>query len=69
MIKISKKAAFIFMIIMCMIFVISFREINWDNIKEGKAIFKEISSSIAPFILTIIFFIFYMKRIKEEKGK
>lgn len=69
MIKISKKVAFILMIIMCIILVISLREINWDNIKEGKSIYKEISDSIAPLLLTILFFIFYMERLKEEKNK
>jgi len=69
MIKISKKAAFIFMIIMCMILVIYLREINWDNLKSGKDVFREIKPSIAAFIVTIIFFVLYMKRLKEEQGK
>ena len=69
MIKISKKAAFIIMIIMCVIFVISLREINWQMIKDGKDIFKEINPSIAPFLLIIISLIFYMQRLKEEQDK
>lgn len=67
MIKISKKVAFIVMIIMSILFVISLRSINWENLKEGKDIFKEINSSVAPFLLIIIYFIYYMKRLKEER--
>ena len=69
MIKISKKVTFILMIVTCMILVIYLREINWDNLKEGKNVFKEINPSIAPFLLTIIFFVSYMKKLKEEKSK
>jgi len=67
MIKISKKAAFIIMIIMCIIFVISLTEINWELIKEGENVFKEINPSITYLVLTILYFMFYMKRVKEEK--
>jgi len=67
MIKISKKAAFIIMIIMCVIFVISLKEINWQRIKEGKDIFKEINPSITYFILTVLYFMFYIKRIKKGR--
>ena len=66
MIKISKKVTFILMIIMCIVFVLTLREINWSNLKAGKNIFKEISASIAPFLLIIVFFISYIERIKEK---
>ena len=69
MIKISKKASFVIMIVMCMIFVLSLREINWKTIQEGKDIFKEINPSITYFILTILYFMFYAQRLKEEKDK
>ena len=66
MIKISKKVAFVIMIIMCVIFVLSLREINWITIQERKDIFKEINPSITYFILIILYFMFYIQRLKEE---
>ncbi len=66
MIKISKKITFILLLIMCIIFIISLREVNWDLVKKGEEVFKEINPPITYFIVTLTFFLLYIQKLKKE---
>jgi len=57
------------MLIVCVIFILSLREVNWSLVQKGENVFKEINPSITYFIVTFVFFIFYIQKIKEEKRK
>ena len=66
MIKISKKITFIIMVIMCVTFILTLRDIDWSSVQKNENVFQEINPAIAAFIVTFIFFIQYIQKLKEE---
>ncbi len=66
MIKISKKLTFVILIILCIIFVLSLRDIDWDLVQKNENVFQEINPAIAAFIAALFFFIQYVQKLKEE---
>ena len=52
---------------MCIFFVVTMREIDWDLIDSGEGVFDEISLPIVNLLMTIYFILYYVKKLKEEK--
>lgn len=65
MIKFSKKTAFYLALIMCIFFVFSIRDVNWDLVNKGENIYRELSFSISFLILTVYFILYYVRKLKE----
>ena len=66
MIKLSKKTALFLMIFMCIFFLLTLRNIDWKVIDSGEGVYKEISLPLANLQMTIYFFLYYVKKMKEE---
>lgn len=65
MIKLSKKTVLFILVVMCIITVLSLREINWEKLLNGEDVYKEISATLAYFLTTVLFFIYHLKNLKE----
>jgi hypothetical protein len=64
MIKLSKKTAFILMVIMSLGLMFSLISVKWENINEN--LIKELKLPFLSLLLTIYYIIYYVRILKEE---
>lgn len=67
MIKFSKKILFISTIVMTILFVLAIRDVKWELVLKGESIYLELRESIVCLLLIIIFLVYYVNKLKEEK--
>lgn len=63
----SKKVLFILMLIPAIIGGITLRYVDWSTLENGNGFFKEIQLSAILLILSFIFMVRYVKKLKSEQ--
>lgn len=52
---------------MTILFVLAIRDVKWELVLKGESIYLELRESIVCLLLIIIFLVYYVNKLKEEK--
>jgi hypothetical protein len=69
MIDLSLRMCFVLTLLNGIFFGITLNSFDWSVFETGVGIREEIQLPLILFILSVVFFIKYMKKLKEEKAK